>query len=539
MQCPRCQHENPAGQKFCGECAAPLTATCSACGAANAPDNKFCGQCAAPLRTISAAGPEAYTPKHLAEKILTSKAALEGERKQVTVLFADVVGSSRLAERLDPEVMHEVMDRILRLMSGAVHRYQGTVNQFLGDGLMALFGAPLAVEDHAVRAAQAALAIQDTIAGLSAELSRERGIEVTVRVGLNTGAVVVGRIGDDLRMDYTAIGDTTHLAARMQQSAEPGTIRAAEATHRLVEGFVVSEPLGPIPIHGRTEPAPAYRIVRQRRRSRFQVGSERGLTALVGRRRELGLLQDRLELARRGRGQIVGIVGEAGVGKSRLVHELRTALTREPVIVLEGHCLPYAQSAPWTPIADIIMAGLGVENGDNPHQRDEKLRQGIVRLDPALADAAPVLRELIGLPADAATAKLDPKTRRQRIFEAIRAFTMAACRRHPHVIVIEDLHWIDPTSEDYLAFVGDSLAAMPALLLTTSRPGRVPRWVDRAFFTQIVLDVMDEAGTAEMLAGASARETVLLASPSSSTTRPRATPCLSRRSPAPSWSAAS
>jgi class 3 adenylate cyclase len=241
MKCPRCQQENPPQAKFCLECGARVALTCAKCRSELPAGAKFCLECGTPVASHATAearfvSPEAYTPKHLAEKMLTSKSALEGERKQVTVLFADVVESSRLAERLDPEAMHELMDRVLRLMAGAVHHYEGTVNQFLGDGLMALFGAPLALEDHALRAAQAALAIQTTIGGFAAELSRERGVELRVRVGLNSGPVVVGKIGDDLRMDYTAVGDTTHLAARMQQAAEAGTIQAAEATHRLVEG---------------------------------------------------------------------------------------------------------------------------------------------------------------------------------------------------------------------------------------------------------------------------------------------------------------
>jgi class 3 adenylate cyclase len=267
--------------------------------------------------------PGSYTPKHLAERILTFKSALEGERKQVTVLFCDVVGSTRLAERLGAEAMHEVMDRALRLMAESVHRYEGTVNQFLGDGLMALFGAPAALEDHALRAVQAALAIQDAIGELSQDLQRERDVDIRVRIGLNTGLVVVGKIGDDLRMDYTAIGDTTNLAARVMALAEAGTILAAGATHRLVDGHVRSEVLGPVSVKGISEPVTVYRITGQRRRSRLEISAERGLARLVGRERELGVVRDALVRALEGRGQVVGIVGEPGAGKSRLVYEFR------------------------------------------------------------------------------------------------------------------------------------------------------------------------------------------------------------------------
>jgi class 3 adenylate cyclase len=270
------------------------------------------------------------------------------------VLFADIAESTRLAERLDPEAMHELLDRSLRLMAEAVHRYDGTVNQFLGDGLMALFGAPVALEDHALRAVEAAFTIQETISGLSEQLQREGGVELRVRIGLNTGPVVVGKIGDDLRMDYTAVGDTTHLAARMQTRAEPGTILAAMGTHRLVEGQVRSEPLGAIEVRGKTEAVTAFRLIGRRRRSRLEVHAERGLTELIGRRRELDLLRDRLDRARSGRGQAVGIVGEPGAGKSRLVYEFRRSLEGERVTVLSGQCVAYGQTTPYLPIVEVL-----------------------------------------------------------------------------------------------------------------------------------------------------------------------------------------
>ncbi len=264
MDCPRCEATNRTGRKFCSACGALLAVRCPACGADNDADDRFCGGCGQPLTANAPSpphpAPQAYTPRHLAERILTSRSALEGERKLVTVLFCDVVESTRLAERLDPEAMHELMDRVLRLMADAVHRYEGTVNQFLGDGLMALFGAPVALEDHALRAVQAALAIQETIAGFSEEIGQRWGIEIRVRVGMNTGPVVVGKIGDNLRMDYTAVGETTNLAARLQALAESGTILAGDATHRLVDGYVRGESLGPVPVRGLSQPVAVHRI---------------------------------------------------------------------------------------------------------------------------------------------------------------------------------------------------------------------------------------------------------------------------------------
>ena len=505
MQCPRCQHGNPAGTKFCGECAAPLTSLCESCGASNPPENKFCGQCGASLQRISIAkppAPDSYTPKHLADKILTSKAALEGERKQVTVLFCDIVDSSRLAERLDPEAMHEVMDRALRLMAEAVHRYEGTVNQFLGDGLMALFGAPVALEDHAFRGVQTALAIRETLSGYSEQLKRDRGVELQLRLGLNTGLVVVGRIGDDLRMDYTAVGDTTHLASRVQALAEPGTILITEATHRLVEGYVQTESLGPVSVKGRSERVHVYRVIGRRRgRTRLEVSVERGLTELVGRDRELAVLHECLARVRAGRGQVVGLVGEPGVGKSRLLYELRQSLASDRVTCLEGHCVAYGQTTPYLPILGMLRTNFQIEEDDNPLQVQEKLRQGIHRLDPALDGILPFLGDVFGLPgANEALKHLDPKDKRQKTFEAIRTLTVAGSQQRLHVLILEDLHWIDPISEDYLAFLTASLAGVPVLLLTTQRPGYTVRWADKTYYTQIALDLLDERETETLVA---------------------------------------
>ena len=506
MKCSRCQHENPPQAKFCEECAAPLARICSNCGTQLSATAKFCPECARPVAAGPVTGampasPKAYTPKHLADKILTSRSALEGERKQVTVLFCDIVDSSRLAERLDPEAMHEIMDRALRLMAEAVHRYEGTVNQFLGDGLMALFGAPVAIEDHALRGVQAALAIRETLGGYSEQLDRERGVELQLRLGLNTGLVVVGRIGDDLRMDYTAVGDTTHLAARMQTLAEPGTILVTAATHRLVEGHVRSDALGPVQVKGRSEPVSAYKVTGRRRgRTRLDVSAERGLTHLVGRQRELGVLQDCLARAKAGRGQVVGIVGEPGVGKSRLLYEFKESLEGERVTWLEGHCVAYGQMTPYLPVLDILRANFQIEDGDNPLQIREKLHQGLRQLAPALEAILPFLGELFGLPGDAESLKfLEPKNKRKKTFEAIRALTVAGSQRRPLVVVVEDLHWIDKTSEDYYAFLIESLAGMPLLLLTTHRPGYAVRWGDKTFSTQLALDLLTEDETETMV----------------------------------------
>jgi class 3 adenylate cyclase len=509
MQCPQCHYDAPGDAAYCPKCGNKLTLLCAQCQTGNAPDHKFCKQCGQPLVAPSApipagvtsASPQSYTPRYLAEKILTSRGALEGERKEVTVLFCDVVESSRLAERLDPEAMHQIMDQALRLMAEAIHRYEGTVNQFLGDGLMALFGAPVALEDHALRAVMAALMIQETINAYNEQLKSERDVEIRLRLGLNTGLVVVGRIGDDLRMDYTGVGDTTNVAARLQSLAEPGTILIGEATQRLVEGYIHNAAQGPVQVKGRTEAVQVYEVTgRRRRRSRLEVSIERGLTPLVGRERELNLLHDCLTRARAGRGQVVGIAGEPGIGKSRLLHEFRKSLEGEHIIWLEGHCVAQGQNTPYLPILEILRTNFQIEDGDTSLQLREKLRRSIRHLDASLEGFLPYLDELFGLPAeDALLTQLHPHLKQWKTFEALRALTITGNQRRPHVIVIEDLHWLDKTSEEYLTFLIESLAGTPVLLLTTYRPGYAVRWAAKTYYTQIALDRLTRQAVEELL----------------------------------------
>ncbi len=506
MQCPQCRADNREGRRFCAACGAPLTARCPACHFTNEPGERFCGGCGQPLTGATPAEPPSpgtYTPRHLAERILVSRAAMEGERKHVTVLFCDLVDSTGLAEQLDPEEMHQTMDRVLRLMAETVHRYDGTVNQFLGDGLMALFGAPLALEDHALRAVHAALAIQETVAGYSAQLERERDIRLLLRLGLNTGPVVVGRIGDDLRMDYTAVGDTTNLAARLQALAEPGALLISEATHRDVRGYVRTDTVGPVHVKGRRQPVVVHRVLgRRRRRTRLEIRVERGLTPLVGRERELEVLADCFGRVREGRGQVVGILGEPGVGKSRLLLEFRERLGKDDVTWLEGQCSAHGHSTPYLPVLDLLRANFQIEDGDNPLQIDEKLRRGVRALDPGLEPALPLLRELFHLPGEDETLKhLDLPVKRRQTFEAIRALAAAGARQRPLVLVVEDLHWADRASEEVLAFIIGSLATLPALLLTTQRPGHATPWADRAGYRQLALETLDAPDAEAMLRG--------------------------------------
>src|SRR5262245_37405257 len=360
MACSQCQHANPPTAKFCSNCGARLELTCPACGHANAPGSRFCNDCGGMLGLGSevhptAAAPVSYTPPHLATRILTSRSALEGERKQVTVLFADLKGSLELVMDRDPEEARHLLDPVLERMMEAVHHYEGTVNQVMGDGIMALFGAPLTHEDHAQRACYAALRMQERVGQYGDEMQRVHGVPVQIRVGLNSGDVVVRAIGSDLHMDYTAVGQTTHLAARMEQIAKPGTVLLTPATLQLAEGYVHVKPLGPVGVKGLEAPVEVFELTGAAQgRTRLQVAAGRGLTRFVGRDDELSQLHAALERVRTGHGQIVTLGGEPGAGKSRLVWELTHSHRTHGWLVLESAPVSYRKSTSVVPTIDLL-----------------------------------------------------------------------------------------------------------------------------------------------------------------------------------------
>jgi class 3 adenylate cyclase len=405
MQCPRCQHENREGRRFCSKCGAALATACPACGFTNEPGDDFCGGCGAhlgaPPSQAKFTSPETYTPKHLAEKILTSKAALEGERKQVTVLFADVKGSMELLADRDPEEARKLLDPVLERMMEAVHRYEGTVNQVMGDGIMALFGAPVAHEDHAVRACYAALDMQTAIRRYGEDVRRTHGIEPQIRVGLNSGEVVVRAIGSDLRMDYTAVGQTTHLAGRMEQLAPPGSIRLAADTLRLAEGYITVEPLGPVPVKGLETPVEVYEMTGAGvLRSRLHAAAARGLTRFVGRETELEQLRQALSRAAAGHGQVVAIVGEPGVGKSRLVWEVTHSHRSHGWLVVQAGSVSYGKATPYLPVIGLLKAYFKIDDGDDPRALREKIMGKLLALDRALEPSLPAFLGLLHVRGD-------------------------------------------------------------------------------------------------------------------------------------------
>jgi class 3 adenylate cyclase len=405
--------------------------------------------------------PLAYTPRHLAEKILTSRAALTGERKQVTVLFCDLANSTALAERLGPEAMHTLLHHFFELALHEIHRYEGTVNQFLGDGFMALFGAPVAHEDHARRAVLAALGLQRSLRSGSIQSlpGLPLGEDLSVRMGLNTGLVVVGSIGDNLRMDYTAIGDTTNLAARLQQVAEPDTILISETTRRPVQGAIRLEALPVIQVKGKAEPVTRYKVLGLGPRPAPLAGrEERTLSPFVGRERELTTLEELLAQVEGRHGQMVGVVGEAGVGKSRLLYEFRQRLAGKPVTYLEGRCLFYGSVMPYHPIIDLIRHDCGIMDTDDATLIREKVCFGLqeVGLDPE--DAAPYLLQLLG-PTEGTEGltALSPEAIKARTFATLRQMSLNGSRQRTLIFEVEDLHWIDKTLEEYLASLVESL----------------------------------------------------------------------------------
>jgi|RhiMetdeSRZDD1v2_1073273.scaffolds.fasta_scaffold51791_2 class 3 adenylate cyclase/tetratricopeptide (TPR) repeat protein len=450
---------------------------------------------------VQAQAPLTYTPEHLVEKILVSRAVLEGERKQVTVLFADLKSSTELIEGLDPEEARKLLDPALHIMMDAVHRYEGTVNQTMGDGIMALFGAPVAHEDHAVRACYAALAMQAAMRRYAEEVRHSHGLEVLMRVGLNSGEVVVRAIGNDLHMDYSAVGQTTNLAARMETLATPGSSRLTAATFKLAEGLVQVNALGRFPVKGLTEPVEVFELVGASTiRRRLQASAARGLTRFVGRQQELAALQQALERAGIGHGQVVAVVGEAGVGKSRLVYEFVHAHHTSGWLVLESASVSYGKATPYFPVIDLLKRYSHVEEHDDARTMRAKVTGQVLTLDLALQDTVPALLALLEvLPEDSPFLQLDPPQRRQRTLDALKQVLMRESQVQPLLLVFEDLHWIDTETQALLDHLVESIPTARLLLLVNYRPEYQHGWSNKTFYTQLRLDPLPPASADALL----------------------------------------
>jgi class 3 adenylate cyclase/tetratricopeptide (TPR) repeat protein len=479
---------------------------CLACQTPNTPDSRFCKACGtsravSPQPDLRAAAPQSYTPRHLTEKILTSRSALEGERKQVTVLFCDLANSTGLAERLGPEAMHTLLNRFFELALAEVHGYEGTINQFLGDGFMALFGAPVAVEDHARRGALTALGIRKGIQQLRTEMGLYDELALSIRIGMNTGLVVVGRIGDNLRMDYTAIGDTTNLAARMQQMAPSGAIWVTEATYRAAGEAFAWQTLGLMAVKGKADDLPVYALLGQHQvRSRFEVMAQRGLTQFVGRYPELQRLLAALMQAQRIEGQVVSVVGEAGIGKSRLLYEFKQHLEHEDVSYVEGSCFAYGNSISYLPFIEIVKGFFGLEERASEAEMKRRIASRLAPLALDAAAVAPCLYHLLALSVeDEVFPNLTSELLRQRTVEALKALVLAVARQQPLVLILEDVHWIDKATEEVLAALVEAMATVPLLLILVYRPEYLHAWAHKAYHTHVVLTRLPSASSVEMV----------------------------------------
>jgi class 3 adenylate cyclase/tetratricopeptide (TPR) repeat protein len=511
MNCPNCNASVPDAAKFCGECGAPLPRPCPSCGHGNPGSAKFCSECGAQLAARPApAAPAAqprftsardYTPKHLAEKILTSRAALEGERKQVTVLFADLKGSMELIAERDPEEARAILEPVLDRMMEAVHHYEGTVNLVMGDGIMALFGAPLAHEDHAVRACYGALRMQEAIRRFTVDLRASHGLEVQIRVGLNSGDVVVGAIGSDLQMDYTAVGQTTHLAARMEQLAAPGTVRLTADTLRLAEGYIAVKPLGAMPVKGVPHPVEVFELTGAAElRGRVHAARVRGLTHFVGRQDEIAQMQGALAQAHVGQGQIIAVVGEPGVGKSRLFFEFVHSRHMDGWRVVEASSVSYGKATPYLPLIDLLKAYFKIDQLDNARAVRAKVTGQILELDEALKEAVPAVLWLIeALTPDDPFLALAPEQRRQRTLAAVKRLLLRESRMQPLFLVFEDLHWIDAETQAFLDDLTNSVPTAAMVLAVNYRPEYRHGWGGKTCYRQLRIDPLPVAGAEELL----------------------------------------
>jgi len=439
----------------------------------------------------------ASVPKDMADRILSSRSSLQGERKQVTVLFADVAGFTQLSEKLDPEEVHDLIRPALDIMADEIHAYEGTVSQFTGDGLMALFGAPLAHEDDPQRAIYAALAMQPRLQEYGEKL-KPRGLELTMRIGINTGLVMVGSVGDDLAMEYTALGDTVNLASRMESSAEPGTVQVSESTHQLTQGYFEFHDLGEMEVKGKEKPVHAWRVLRALpTKGRIAASLARGLSPFVGRERELDNLNYSYLQTKGGQGQVVGIVGEPGVGKSRLLLQFRESLPQDECTYLEGGCIHYGEAIAYLPILRVLRNYFDIGEGEVEIESKRKMEERLSSLDGQLSHILPPLQELLSLSVDDDTyLSLEPAQRRERVFEAVRYLLIAESQKKPLVLAIEDLQWMDRTSEEFLSSLIDSIPGTAILLLLLYRPDYTPAWSSKTYYRQMLVDQLsDEPST--------------------------------------------
>jgi len=525
--CSACGHEVPDRAKFCDACGIALALRCTSCAAELRPAAKFCSECGA---VVSASGggvqpaasathaPHGHTPKHLADKILRSKSALEGERKQVTVLFADVKGSMDLAEQLDPEEWSAIMRRFFEILSGGVERFEGFVDKFTGDGIMALFGAPIAHEDHAQRACYAALYLRDALKRYADELRRTNGLSVSVRIGIHSGEVVVGTIattdssGDGLRMDYTAQGHTVGLAQRMEQRAAADSAYLTEHTADLVAGYFDLRDLGAFELKGVSAPVRVYELAGiGALRSRLDRSRARGFSRFVGRTEELAVLDGALSRALEGHGGAVGVVADAGIGKSRLCMEFIERCRARGVAVYQGHCPSHGKVLPLLPIFELFRDYFGITQRDDDQVAREKIAGRMLLLDRELEPFLPLAFDFLGVPdpAQPVTA-MEPAVRQRQLLAFTRRLIQARSVREPAVLFVDDAHWLDDSSDAFIAQVADIVPGTRTMLLLNFRPEYNAEWMARSSYQQLPLHPLAGAAIDELLTSLLGRDPALV-----------------------------
>jgi len=507
MKCPSCRFDNREGVKFCEQCGAKFEIQCPHCQAKIPAGVKFCGECGCNLSQPSKPSPsipkdlsfedklakiQKYLPQGLTEKILSQRDRIEGEHKQVTVMFCDMKGFTALSEKHSPEAMYSIMDQVYEILIHKVHEFDGTVNEMTGDGVMALFGAPIALEDAPQRAIRSAIAIHREMTKFNERIKQEKGTlpPLKMRVGIHTGPVVVGTLGNDLRVEFKAVGETVNVASRMESLAEPGTTYISEDTFKATEGLFRVEALGKKEIKGKENPIRVYQVIApSTRRTRFDVSAERGLTPFVGRQRELELLMDGYERSREGRGQAISIISEAGIGKSRLLYEFRKAVSNDDVTFLEGKCLSYSRNAAYHPIVDVLKANFEIQDNDSGPAIRKKITTWLKAINVDEASTLPYLLELLAV-KDSGIDKLSisPETRKDRTLQALKKIVLKGSEIRPLIMAIEDLHWMDRSSEDALKELLESISGSKIFLIFTYRPEFVHTWGARSYHSQITLN---------------------------------------------------
>jgi class 3 adenylate cyclase/predicted ATPase len=498
MRCSNCKTNNPEGFKFCNECGAALKGTCVKCGFDNAATAKFCGQCAAELRQVpSQPTVDDARPTYAAGTI--EERTIDGERKTITALFADIKGSTELMANLDPEEARAIIDPALRIMVHAVRSYGGYVVHSTGDGIFAVFGAPMAHEDHPQRGVYAALEMQKKLREHADRLAKLGKPTIAVRVGINTGEVVMRAIETGGRLEYTTIGHSTNLAARIQTLAPAGSIAVSEHTRRLVEGYFELQSLGPSTVKGIRDPIEPYEVIRLGNLRRFQVSTRRGLNKFVGRHGELQQMRRPLERALRGQGQIVAAVAEAGTGKSRLLFEFNKSLPLECKL-FEAHSMSHSRATAWLPVIELLYSYFGIANTDDATRRRQKISASLAALDPGLGDALPYLLGLLGVSEGPDPLQnMEPRFKRERTLDAIRKIILSESVRQPVVMIFEDLHWIDDQTQALLDLLAESIRDARVLLLVTYRPDYEHDWGGLSHYLEHRLDPLTGDHADELL----------------------------------------